>query len=512
MRGSHSRTRPRGWLLFGIIAALAAVMALALLIGPRGRADDAAPGRPEPVGVLATGGTPTRDDPGLDALFTEALPDWLVALNHPSKDPDELSRRRDAVTAASAGRPFGAALNRMLDAASAAMRARETEAERAADELATAAEALNDVLMASGLPYQVEPDVTESDAGRRVILFSFAIEHVAVYRSGAHTLRVLTLHRLDRLNWSFTLLGFTSARRREALILAAQVEERLVDRLLPLLSSPPPRLYRIDGAESEPWGDTIEALAANAIRRELGTTPALKRLGTLLARRRALFDAWDASLADRGIALASPEALRLPDSVPSELEGYVPGVELSELRAIEMELANPSITGAFATARSRLIDSIALHELQHRLDNLHGDLPHPPQLAQMVGPLRDRDGRPRRFATRAGAELSAYLGAMARDQALPQTSLAILLQFLLEETYWDTPEGYAALVVFEELTRMLATEAAAPLVRDGTVDRAAAAAAYRALARHSSATLRDSARSLWQRLFERPLDPIEPAR
>lgn len=510
MRGAHTGTRPRGWLLLGIIAALVAVMALALAVGPRGKTSDAGPTRPEPVGVLATGGTPTRDDPALDALFTEALPDWLVTLNHPGEDADELARRRAAVAAASAGRPFAADLHRVLDTAATAMHAPETEAERAADDLSAAAESLNDALMAAGLPYQIEPDVTEGAAGRRVILFSFAIEHVSVYRSGAHTLRVLTLHRLDRLNWTFTLLGFTSARRREALILSAQVEERLVDRLLPLLSVTPPRLYRIEDADIGPWSETTEALAANAIRRELGTTPALLRLGTLLARRRALFDAWDASLADRGIALASPDALLLADSVPSELEGYVSGAELSELRALEMELATPLIAGAFATARARLIDSIALHELQHRLDNLRGPLPHPRQLEQMVGPLHDRDGRQRRFATRAGAELSAYLGAMARDQALPQTSLAILLQFLLEDSYWDTPEGYAALVVFEELTRTLAPEAAAPLVVDGTIDRAAAAAAYAALAQQSSATLRDSARALWQRLFETQLEPIEP--
>lgn len=504
-----SGNRASGWLLLGVVAALAAAVALVLVLRPRGGAGATVPVRPEPLGVLATGGSPTRDDPALEALFTEALPDWLVALNRPGGGGAELDRLRAAVRTASAGRPFSAELDRVLEAAVAAIRAPDAHAERAADDFSTAAEALNDTLVASGLPYQLEPEINESHDSRRVLLFAFAIEHVTVYRSGAHTLRVLTLRRLDRLNWSFTLLGFTSPRRREALILAAQVEERLVDRLLPLLSETPPELYRLGTLESGPWRETIEALAANAVRRELGTTPEMLRLGTLLARRRALFDAWDAGLADRGIALASPAALLLPDAVPSELEGYVPGAELSELRNLELELGTPAITGAFATARSRLIGSIALHELQHRLDNLRGELPHPSVLEEFVGPLRDRKGEPRRFAARAGAELSAYLGAMARDQALPQTSLAILLQFLLEESFWDTPESYAALVVLEELTRALAPDAAAPLVVDGAIDRAAAAAAYRALARHSSAALRDGARALWERLFGASLEPLE---
>jgi hypothetical protein len=494
-------------LLVGVIAVLITAVVLAWQLRPRtgGAGASADHSRLEPTGVLSTGGSPVRDDPALDSLFTELVPDWLVALNRPGRD-EELLATRKAVVAAATGRAFAPQLVRVLDAASAATTANEATAEAAADQLATAAEALNDVLAAHGLPYQVEPDVTEAHGTRRVIVFSFAIEHVSVFLSGSHRLRALALRRLDRLNWSFTLLGFTSARRREAVILLTQVEERLIDRLLPMLSDAPPTLYRLGDAATGPWQAEVERAAATAIRRELGTTPELSRLGTLVARRRALFDAWDARLADRGIALATPTALLLPDEVPSELEGYVPGSELNELRSIELELGTEPMTAAFGVARSRLVTSVALHELQHRLDNLRGELRHPPALEEMVGPLLDRDGQERSFAVRGGAELSAYLGALARDLALPQTSLAILLQFILEDTFWDTAEGYAALVVFEGLTAALAPEAAAPLVVDGTIDRAAAAAAYLALAQKSSAALRDAARALWLELFGSELE------
>jgi len=71
--------------------------------------------------------------------------------------------------------------------------------------------AFDDELAAAGLGYFVDGDViTDLRTGHRlVIIYSFTVESVSLFASGGATVRALDLRRLDHLNFSQTLLGFT---------------------------------------------------------------------------------------------------------------------------------------------------------------------------------------------------------------------------------------------------------------------------------------------------------------
>src|SRR4029079_9462073 len=93
-----------------------------------------------------------------------------------------------------------------------------------ADAMLAAAGALDDALAAAGLGYFVDGDViTDRDGRRMVIVYSFTVERVTLFSAGpldhANVVRALHVRRLDTLNWSHTLLGFTRPHLRHAVIL-----------------------------------------------------------------------------------------------------------------------------------------------------------------------------------------------------------------------------------------------------------------------------------------------------
>src|SRR5262249_5039500 len=182
-----------------------------------------------------------------------------------------------------------------------------------------------------------------------VIVYSFTVESVTLFSSGGIAVRALDLRRLDHLNWTHALLGFTRPHLREALVLLDQVDEQLVTYVLPGLGEGAGiELFDEDeeGAEKAPASRAaVEARAGELVRAEYGSTPGLsatraEKLGRLLSRRRALVEGWEKALAARRIVLQMPGKLLLDSEYLASLEGMVPRGELSELGAIDDEVGD----------------------------------------------------------------------------------------------------------------------------------------------------------------------------
>ncbi len=501
----------------GLAVAAIAVVLLGQDRGPA-RSGRVGPGpAPPPGGAYATGGRPRQATP-LDRAFAETLPAYAIAVDNWAKhqiSDRELDAARAAVldpaTRTALGEAAADRLVDLLDRARDAARASSTSIDQQADALTSAVIAFDDQLTAAGLAYLVDCEVLEYPGDRRlVLLFSFAVDRVTRYlASTGPEVRALRLRRLDRLNWSYALLGFSTPRRREAFVLLDQVDERLVTRLLPQLGADPPPFYSLEATErAATWASPLQARARDMVRRSYrdgaADPVAAARLGQLLARRNRLFSDWDRTLAGRGISLDPPDALTLDWDYRGQLGPLIPSDQLDQLDALQRDLTTPAADTAFAAARDQLIASIELHEVQHRLDNLHPDsLPMPPELAALVGaaPSENGDLRP------PLAELSAYLATLARRPDTIGVDLAILTQYLILEDHWNSAEFFAALVILEQLATSLGLEQR-DLIADHEVDRAAVVDTFLALTDRPPAELGDAARRLWQRLFGRPLETL----
>ena len=178
------------------------------------------------------------------------------------------------------------------------------------------------------------------------------------------------------------------------------------------------------------------------------------------------------------------------------------------MREIEEALRAESAQRTFRALRDRVADATDLHEAQHRLDFDSDVLTRMPEaLGRYVGPLPP-DQPLRTGAGHALAELSANLAAIARAEALSRTTLAMLAVFVLDDGGWGSAESYAALVVLEELGRSLGL-LERPLVVSHTLDRGAVVERLREIDAHGSSAVAMAARTTWERLFARPLPPLE---
>ena len=101
--------------------------------------------------------------------------------------------------------------------------------------------------------------------------------------------RALELRRVDALNWSHTLLGFTRPQLREALVLLEQVDEQIATRVGPSLA-PDASWPLFDAAHpaAEPAVvKRVDARAGEIARAELGgaaESASVARLALTLAR------------------------------------------------------------------------------------------------------------------------------------------------------------------------------------------------------------------------------------
>jgi hypothetical protein len=495
-------------------------------------ASPSAPPVPPMRGAFAEGGAPARlpGDAAVARALATDLPDYLTALDRRSEarqgghpegdaggDPEAEMRAAKARALSPEVRdalgPAGAqALEALFSAASAAA---EANAPSRGPGLAEAVAAFDDALAASGLGYFLDGDViTEAEDGRRLVLvYSFRVARVGLYASGTTTVRALRLRRLDHLNWSPTLLGFTRPTLRVAAVLLDQLDEQVVARVAPgLADGASVPLFDPDAPAEE--RAAVEARAGELLREEYGALPGLDRiaavkLGKLLGKRGALVTRWEKLASARGLVLRAPTGLRLPEGFAKSIERLVPRDDLEDLALIQAALDDQTREDAFLALRDALASSVERHEVQHRLDAAGLEPPPmPAALEALVGPL-GRPGDEGHLAAAARDELSAYLAELSRDPRTPRVGLALLSRFLFDRRLHGTPESYAALTILEGLGKELG-KAPRPLLHDGAVDRRAASALWLDLVAGPPQRLRDAAATLWASLFSKPLPDLHP--
>ena len=522
-----SRGFPR-WLWPFTLLVVAAAAALGVgafrLVGASGRGRSAGPPSPPTAGAYSTGGTPLPN-PIVRQAFAVDLPTFLIALDQAASAGSDAEVRRlradaDAAALRATGREVRAALGdegakrfeELLAAARGASQAAPSDADAAA--LLAATSALDDALAAKGLGYFLDGDViTESDSGRRhVIVYAFEVLHVAVFQSNERVLS-LELRRIDRLNWSQALLGFTRPQLRAALVLLDTVDRQLVSTILVGLA-PDGRVPLFDAEDPSVKPELVrkaEARAGQVVREEYGDpddSAAATRLGVALGRRGALFGGWQKNLARRGISLNVPGALHVEGDYKDDLRPIVPAAELAALAELEHELHESATEAAFLSARGRLVASIARHEVQHRLDFMRSEpLVMPPTLERWVGPL-EANGQERRGAARARSEMSAYLAQLARDESTTKADVTLALRFLLDQKMQGLPECYAAIAIVEGLSEELGIAIDGPLVEHANIARERAATLYLAILDKPPEAIRAAAKRVWEKSFRSELAPL----
>lgn len=494
-------------------------------------------------GAFARGGVPPKG-PG-DAAIARALgtdaPAFLIALDQRSEARRagagaaelarievEMNEARARALAPEVREALGAGAARALDdLLSSSRRASESPAGPLDAAFAQSVSALDDALAANEIGYFVDGDViTDGESGRRLVLvYTFRVVHVTCFAAGETTVRAYHLRRLDKLNWSHSLLGFSRPTLRAAAVLLDQLDEQVVTLIAPALERGAPMpLFEPEVAEDggsaprparkDPPADraVVEARAGELVRVEYGALPGLDtdaaaKLGKLLGERRALVASFQQLAAARGLTLSAPATRLLPEGFTRSLEGLVPRDDLRELALIDTALDDRTRADAFTALRDALVSSVERHEVQHRLDAIGPALPMPPVLEARVGPL-ERAGEERRGAARARDELSAYLAELARDPRTPRVGLTLLARFLFDQRMHGAAECYAALTIVEGLAEALGVSAGAPLLADGAIDRHAVGQVWLALVALPPERLREAARRLWETLFARPLPEL----
>ena len=488
---------------------------------------------PAPRGAFEVGGVPAPlpGDAVIRRILSSDVPDFLIALDgyadrkrggateaDLAKLDAQMAAARDRAVGGEARGALGdgatKALATLLAAARAAALAPMGAASAKTSAVAEATGALDDELAAAGAGYFVDGDVLEDSAnGKRLALvYAFSVERVRIFQAGDAKVRALHLRRIDRLNWTHALLGFSRPHLRAAAVLLDQLDEQVLTLVAPgLAQGASVRLYEPEAAVPAEQRAAVEARAGELVREEYGALQGISavastKLGDALGKRRAMLERIEARAAARGYGLVVPAKLKLPEQFEKSLARIAAEAELRDLHAIGESIASDASAKAFEALRDALASSVERHEVQHRLDS-RSPLPMPEALAARVGPLV-QDGRERPPAARARAELSAYLAELARDDRTGRVGLTMIGRFLFDRRLHGSAECYAALAIFEGLAGALAVPDAAPLIVRRSVDRSAVARLYLALAKEPPARIRDAAKRLWEQLFARPLPEL----
>ncbi|MCU0671193.1 MAG: hypothetical protein MUE69_00225 [Myxococcota bacterium] len=494
------------------------------------------------------GGRPLAGSPEVRALFEDALPSWVVALDRlrvareqrlelGASTPEVANLDAQTTTLiarsrAALGDDFTSFLHAVLDQARALV---EDDAAPAADSHLRSIDALDAAIAERGLGYYVDAEVlsrtTDGPGRNRVYLSTFTVERVAHHRSGDERVRVLRLRRLDRLAIARNVLGFTREQVRDALVLEERIETHLVDFVLPSLADDAgmPLFDDGPGAEGE-WVRELERAAGEDARALASSvSPDALALGALLARRKSLLDGFQERFPD--LVITRPRGFDFDPESYAAIADRVPRAQWRELESIASELREDAPRRAYGALEDVFARSIERHEAQHRLDyaagvmsralpTLHERLgnpfpgrrsesPPPPGEAQpslpqdAFPPEHVRDDR----AWARIAETSAYLSELARAPEVAKVNLALFGRHLFLRRAWGTVESSSILVIYEGLARRLAIETPPLLVRR-RVDREALARLHLALRARPNDELASAAKDLWAELFGGPLPEL----
>ncbi len=510
-------TSGRTYLVFLIIAMLAGLGAY-FLLGSKGDGDTSAYAPPRDSAFQVTG--PARK------LFQVALPEFVMALDRWGTSEEaqagvgdiELQDLRTTLMAAlrkaSLASELDTAFEDFIDAAIYAAKVDEAELDDAADTLMQKTMAINEAIATAGLGFFIDADIMTRRGGRRfILLFSFEVSKVVLYRSGGHDVRTLRVRRLDNINFVYQLLGFTSSRRKDAVVLDNMVDQHILQ-LLPALSEDifmdPFRLSTKD-SETE-WFNPLRRLATTVIREELGAAGGeeVQRLGQLLATRREIYARWNERLESRRMSIDEPSSLEITWKYAEQMEGLVTRAAIRELDDIQKKLKKKDMQEAFYKVHDHFAQSVERHETQHRLDYAKiYTLQMPPALAAYVGELPEGlTGQGSRRASSALLEMSAYLSELARDPLTPKLNLTLLMRYLLDKSAVGMSESYAALVIVEGLADELGIEHEGFVVRR-RINRSTIAAVYTKMCEVDNETFRSAAKTLWAKFFGVELPVLE---
>lgn len=358
---------------------------------------------------------------------------------------------------------------------------------------------LDAALATAGKPFYLDAELRAFRDRVQPVLMSYYVQGEARVVGSNPSIRVVRLWRLDDLNISQGLVGFTRPGIDAAIVLLDQAEEALVRVTLPA-AAPNGRVELVDdntrvgGAQ---WVGEVEAAATKvtvAYYKSLGEprTTEATRLGTLLLRRRNLIRKWQGTLAGMGFELNVPRRLFPDVDYAKELWLKIPRDDLADWRDIQDELRER--LPAFEALRESFVQTVEQHEVQHSLDFARGTLEIPDFLCQMTG-CDDRRASGGTFAGRARDEASAYLAEIARTPGSAAAELVVLSSFILdqEQLNHSAAYGYAVTSVYVAIARALGMDVEAVLGR-GTIRREHVAKLAMLVWSKSDAELRAAAR------------------
>lgn len=454
-------------------------------------------------------------------VFRDALPTYAVALDARSAGsermpPDDVAGARAALLER-AGRDAPAitdALTSLLDASESFSAGGTPYADEA---WLARLVGLHDALAAESAPFYVDAQLTALRDRRRVLFSTYDVSerHRFEVEGEATPITALHLRRLDTLNFTQSLLGYTRPEIRYALVLVDRLEDFLVTRQLPSIHAADESVF-VRGwqderdthwvTEFEVWAH--EDLLAEARRALTAASLSADDLGPLAAAvvaRRHAIDAISHSLRRRGIELVQPATYAYDVARIEGFRGDENSAELSRVREAQHVLEGASAVAAYDALLAAYAASVEEHEVQHRIDYLADRLVHvPAALAELTGETELED-RVNRRAERSNAELSAYLSQIARSETHARTSLLYVTSFVMDRDSWNRPESYAALVVYEALARA-AGLTHGPFVVARRIVRAEIAALYGALRARDD--LSAVAAQAWSELYGVPLPAI----
>jgi hypothetical protein len=510
-------SRPSRWLASSMAIALP-VLACVLLAAYRWGPDHWFDASLEPISPQAFqhGGRPDPGSRELAEFFADTLPDFVVALDSArSGDGAALHQTRQAVVVRATtlfGRDTASFLRAVLEQAEELARAGEM---RAVDGFLRSVDAFNAALERSGLGYYLDAEVVGMGSGARVYLASFVVRRVQWFAVNGRRVRALRLVRSDTLNFARGVLGFTRPTIRDALVLEERVDGWLIRSVLPALAKE--GRFVLAGADPGAYAPKtlprLERRVADEARKELaklaGDCSAFAATTELFARRAAVFRDLGEQAIRAALVVREPSGYDISvDQLMAMRERALPDT-WRELNDVADELDTADQRGCFRALRAPLLASIERHEVQHRLDFQDGTLEQLPiALERRVGPL-DAYGLRSVGAELALAETSAYLAELARGKPLVKLNLAMLAQHVIDRTRWRSVEYFAALVIFEGLTRQLGLETSDPSAKVAPERVANALGLFMAM---SEDELSRAAARLWADLMGRPLPNLRAER
>jgi hypothetical protein len=415
--------------------------------------------------------------------------------------------RAQAAVSAQLGAETGGALVDLFRAYQAAALARERDPDLLRT-LTAAVQRFNGDLRRAQQPYFM--DFLEMDDGEP-ILTTYYVAQERSARVDQSEIRLLRVQRLDSLNRSLAVLGYTSPRLGAALVTLDRLERDFVLVVAPALreegAAP---LVDADARDSRaPWVGELERAAGATLRRDAQTyrSADVDHLVALLARREALF--WELAnlLARSKVAVVPPAHLVVEDRLEA-LEGIASRSALRQWRDLNEELDGGPMRRAFGRVLGLLADHVERHELQHQIDYRRGLLAVPAELRAVFGLGDTADVNPTGNAAQCRDELSADLAAIALGPDLASTELTLVSGAVFNSNSWMTPHAYAAAVLLPAVAKELGGPEG-NLFRSGGFDRTRAKDLFVSIAAHSGADIAQAASRAYTRMFGSTLPAYE---